>query len=114
MIRTSILSIENGSNAVINYFANGSKSYSKERLEVYSQGRTLIMDNFRTTKGYGFKGFRKLKTKMNKGHLSQFENYLTSVTEGKEALISFESLMNTSRASIAAIESLKTKGWVAV
>ena len=109
-----LLKFENGSNAVINYFANGSKSYSKERLEVYSQGRTLIMDNFRTTKGYGFKGFSKLKTKMNKGHLSQFENYLTGVIEGKEALISFESLMNTSKASIAAIESLKTKRWVSI
>ena len=109
-----LLRFENGSNAVINYFANGSKSYSKERLEVYSQGRTLIMDNFRTTKGYGFKGFSKLKTKMNKGHLSQFENYLATVQEGKEALISFESLMNTSKASIAAIESLKTKSWVSI
>ncbi len=109
-----LLRFENGSNAVINYFANGSKSYSKERLEVYSQGRTLIMDNFRTTKGYGFKGFSKLKTKMNKGHLSQFENYFASIIEGNESLINFESLMNTSRASIAAIESLKTKSWVAI
>lgn len=32
-----ILRYENGSNAVINYFANGSKAYSKERIEVYSQ-----------------------------------------------------------------------------
>jgi predicted dehydrogenase/threonine dehydrogenase-like Zn-dependent dehydrogenase len=109
-----LLRFENGSNAVINYFANGSKSYSKERLEVYSQDRTLIMDNFRTTKGYGFKGFSKLKTKMNKGHLSQFENYIASITEGNGSLIDFESLMNTSRASIAAIESLKTKSWVSV
>ena len=109
-----LLRFENGSNAVINYFANGSKGYSKERLEVYSQGRTLIMDNFRTTKGYGFKGFSKLKTKMDKGHLSQFENYFTSVKEGNNPLINFESLMNTSRASIAAIESLKTESWVTI
>ena len=109
-----LLRFENGSNGVINYFANGSKSYSKERLEVYSQGRTLIMDNFRTTKGYGFKGSSKLKTKMNKGHLTQFENYFANIKEGKESLINFESLMNTSRASIAAIESLKTKGWVSI
>ncbi|WP_343486594.1 bi-domain-containing oxidoreductase [Allomuricauda sp. d1] len=109
-----LLRFENGSNAVINYFANGSKSYSKERLEVYSQGRTIIMDNFRITKGYGFKGFGKLKTKMDKGHLSQFENYIAGIAEGNGSLIDFESIMNTSRASIAAIESLKTKSWVSV
>ena len=51
-----LLKYENGSNAVINYFANGSKSYSKERVEVYSQERTLVMDNWRTLKGFGFKG----------------------------------------------------------
>ena len=32
-----LLKYENGTNAVINYFANGSKSYAKERVEVFSQ-----------------------------------------------------------------------------
>ena len=39
--------LEDGSNAVINYFSNGSKKYSKERVEVYSQEKTWIVDNFR-------------------------------------------------------------------
>ena len=47
-----LLKYENGSNAVINYFANGSKAYSKERFEVYSQERTLVMDNWRKLVGY--------------------------------------------------------------
>ncbi len=58
-----LVKLENGSTGVINYFSNGAKSYSKERLEVYSQDRTLTMDNFIKTTGYGFKGFSKLKTK---------------------------------------------------
>jgi len=32
-----LLKYRNGSNAVINYFANGNKGYAKERVEVYSQ-----------------------------------------------------------------------------
>ena len=60
--------MENGSSGVVNYFANGAKSYSKERLEVFSQEKVLIMDNFMKTTGYGFKGFSKLKTKLDKGH----------------------------------------------
>ncbi|MDR1610873.1 MAG: bi-domain-containing oxidoreductase, partial [Candidatus Symbiothrix sp.] len=43
-----LLKYENGANAVINYFANGSKAYSKERIEAYSQERTLILDNWMT------------------------------------------------------------------
>ena len=42
-----LLKYENGSNAVINYFSNGSKSYSKERIEIYSQERTIIVDNWK-------------------------------------------------------------------
>ena len=63
-----LLRYENGSNAVINYFANGNKAYSKERIEVHSQGRSLVMDNWRTLRGFGFKGFSRLKKKQDKGH----------------------------------------------
>src|SRR6185295_6456072 len=48
-----LLQYENGSTGVINYFANGSKEYSKERIEVYTQERTLVTDNFSLTTGYG-------------------------------------------------------------
>ena len=51
-----LLKYKNGSTGVINYFSNGSKSYPKERIEVYSQERTLIMDNFRITKVMDLKG----------------------------------------------------------
>lgn len=54
-----LLKMENGSTGVINYFSNGSKAYSKERVEVFSQERTLIMDNFRKTEAFGVKGFKK-------------------------------------------------------
>ena len=37
-----LLKYENGSNAVINYFSNGSKTYSKERIEVHQQNSTLV------------------------------------------------------------------------
>ena len=109
-----LLKYENGSTGVINYFANGSKSYSKERVEVFSQERTFIMDNFRRTDAYGVKGFSKLKTRMDKGHKNQFHELIKRVKEGGKPLISFDEIVNTTRASFAAIESLKTGGWVEI
>ena len=109
-----LLKYENGSTGVINYFSNGSKSYSKERIEVYSQDRTLIMDNFRTTVGYGFKGFSRLKTKLDKGHKNQFVRLINQVKNGGQALIPFDEIVNTTKASFAALESLKTNNWVEV
>ncbi len=107
-----LLRFQNGSNAVINYFSNGSKSYSKERVEVFSRERVFIMDNFRTTKGFGAKGFKDLKTKIDKGHKIQFKTYINRIQNGGEAIISFTDIVNVTKASFAAIESLREKKWI--
>lgn len=109
-----LLKFENGSTGVINYFSNGSKSYSKERVEVFSQNRTIIMDNFRKTKAYGFKGFSGMKTRLDKGHKTQFLLLIDRVKNGGEPLIPIDELINTTKASFAAIQSLKEKRWIDV
>lgn len=109
-----LLKYEDGSNAVINYFSNGSKSYAKERIEVYSQERTAIINNFTRSEGFGFKGFKSLKTSLDKGHKAQFKELISRVKNGGEALIPFDELVNTTRASFAALQSLKENRWVDV
>lgn len=107
-----LLKYENGSTGVINYFSNGSKTYSKERIEVYSQERTLILDNFQTLKGFGFKNFSSLKTSLDKGHKKQFELLIDNLKNGGDSLIPFDEIINTTKASFAAIESLKKQSWI--
>lgn len=108
-----LLRYENGSQGVINYFANGSKAYSKERVEVYSQNRTAIIDNFRKIDYFGFsaKGF---KSGQDKGHQEQFNRYYKSLQSGIGPIVPFSEVMNASRAAIAAVESLKQGAWVIV
>ena len=107
-----LLKYENGSNAVINYFSNGSKAYSKERVEVFSQERTLVMDNWRKLKAYGFKGFSKSNSKQDKGHFNQFQQLVDQQKSGGQPIIPFDSIINTTKASFAALHSLKSGGWV--
>jgi predicted dehydrogenase/threonine dehydrogenase-like Zn-dependent dehydrogenase len=109
-----LLKYEDGSTGVINYFSNGSKAYSKERVEVYSQNRTAIIDNFRQTTGFGFKGFSKLKTSLDKGHKNEFVLLVNRVKSGGPPLIPFDEILNTTKASFAAIESLKNNTWVEI
>lgn len=109
-----LLKYENGTNAVVNYFANGSKAYAKERVEVFSQGKVLVLDNWRKLEGYGVKGFSKMIGTMDKGHKRQFALLNERVLKGGEALIPYESIVNTTRASFACIESLKKKAWIEV
>lgn len=108
------LKFENGSQGVINYFSNGSKAYSKERIEVYSQNRTLVLDNFRKLEGFGFKGFSKMSGKQNKGHQQQFQQLIQTIENGSNPLIPFEELINSTQTVIAAIESLQKKSWIKV
>ena len=109
-----LLKYENGTNAVINYFANGSKAYSKERVEVFSQERTLVMDNWRRLNAYGFKGFSKSSSKQDKGHYNQFNELITQQQKGGFPIIPFDEIVNTTKASFAAIESLKQGKWIEV
>jgi predicted dehydrogenase len=108
-----LLKYRNGSVGVINYFSNGSKAYSKERVEVYSQGRTLVIDNFRRLECFGFvgKGFSRSQ---DKGHYDQFKLLQEKLSKGGNELIGIKETLNTSRAVIAAIESLKQGSWIKV
>ncbi|MDX1767074.1 MAG: bi-domain-containing oxidoreductase [Arenibacter troitsensis] len=109
-----LLKYENGSNAVINYFSNGSKAYSKERVEVFSQERTLVMDNWRKLKAYGFKGFSKSSTKQDKGHFNQFQQLVQQQKLGGQPIIPFNSIINTTKASFAALHSLRSGEWIKI
>jgi len=106
-----LLKYKNGSTGVINYFANGSKAYSKERVEIYSQNRTIVIDNFRKSKYFGFKS-SGLSKSQDKGHYEQFRLFVDRLKNGGEPIIPYSEIMNTSWAAIAALESLKSRKWV--
>jgi hypothetical protein len=103
------LGFADGSAGTVNYFANGSKSYPKEVLEVFSQGRIARLENFRVTTGYGFKGLGRFKTwRQDKGHRQEIASFVERVTGGGQPLIPFVELENATRASFAAMESAST------
>jgi len=63
------LAFGDGSIGTIHYFANGNKGFPKERLEVFCGGKILQMDNFKMLRGWGWKGFKKMKLwRQDKGH----------------------------------------------
>ncbi len=109
-----LLRYENGSTGVINYFSNGNKAYAKERVEVYSQERTLILDNFRTLTGYGFRGFSRLAGQQNKGHTEQLTQLIEQIRTGNNPLIPFADIINTTQTMLAALQSLRENRWVDV
>ena len=54
------LGFEDGSFGTIMYLANGASNFPKERVEVFTEGKVLQLDNFRRLKGFGWQGFKKM------------------------------------------------------
>ncbi|WP_317046661.1 Gfo/Idh/MocA family protein [Spirosoma pollinicola] len=119
-----LLRYENGSTAAINYFSNGNKAYPKERVEVYSQERTLVLNNFRRLTGYGFRRFSWKWGRQDKGHVEQMKRLIEVVRSGQsdtnesqklaQALISFAEIINTTQTMFAALQSLRESRFVDV
>lgn len=102
---TILLEFADGSTGVVHYLANGSKRYPKERLEAFSEGRVLVLDNFRELRGYEWKGFgRQRLTRQDKGHAAEVAAFIARVLEGGELLIPWIELEEITLATFQAVE----------
>ena len=103
------LAFENGSIGTIAYYANGSKSLSKEYIEVYRAGLTAVLTDFRDLKIYG-KGRVDRKKLMNqdKGQKPMVSGFIDAATRNAEAPIPFSEIEATTRATFRVLESLRT------
>jgi predicted dehydrogenase len=101
-----VLTFTDGSIGTINYFANGAKSYPKETLQIFFDGKVLVNENFRVTRAFGIKGFRTFKTlRQDKGHSQEIAAFVRYLSVGGEKLMPFESLRNVTLATFAAAKS---------
>ena len=104
---TISLKFNDGSLGIVNYFSNGPKNYSKEKYELFVEGKVITMDNFKVTRGYGYGNFKKFRTMtQDKGHKKEISEFLNKL-KTQEVLIPFEELENSTAASIHAAESMK-------
>ena len=98
---TISLRFEDGSVATVNYFANGSKKFPKERVEVFCGGRVLVNDNFRTLRAYGWPGVRTMRLRsQDKGHAAGMAAFIDAVRAGGPAPIPVQELLEVSEATI--------------
>jgi len=104
---TISLRFKDGSTAAIHYLGNGSKSFPKERIEAFYEGKVLVLDNFKSMKGYGV-SLNKSSMKQDKGHESEVELFVKAVENGTAAPIPFDQIIEVSKATWLAMESSNT------
>lgn len=95
------LGFADGSTATIHYFANGDRRFGKERIEVFSDGRILALDNFRRLRGYGWKkaGLRSAWTQ-DKGQSACVAAFVDAIATGTPSPIPYEEIVEVSRTTI--------------
>jgi len=95
------LGFEDGSIGAIHYFANGSKAYPKERIEVFAVGRILQLDNFRVLRGFDWPGFKTNRLwRQDKGQRACAREFVNRVKEAGASPIPWNEILEVSRVTI--------------
>ena len=103
------LGMRDGSVASIVYTASGDKAVSKEHIEVFCDRSVARIDDFKS--GVFIRGGKSTRLgggSQDKGHAAEIASFLDAVRNGTEAPISLESLVATSLACFASVESVRS------
>ncbi|HEX3966287.1 MAG TPA: bi-domain-containing oxidoreductase [Trebonia sp.] len=98
----------NGASGTISYLAGGSVRFPKETMDATGGGRSARLDNFKTATVWTARGTSSAKARggQDKGQQSEMSRFVDAVRTRGPMPISIDSLLATTRATIAVGESL--------
>ena len=83
--KSIVLKYKDGSVANIEYFANGSKELSKEFMEIHFDGKSIVLDDYKSLTGYGV-GVKEISTNVSqKGQLEELEELFWALKGSKKS-----------------------------
>jgi len=100
------LKYTDGSVCTLIYTALGAAELPKEYIEIYSDGKTLIIDDFKELRVYGSKA-KGWKGSQDKGHLRELEEFAQVVLKGGPWPISLDELVRATEISFLVDEEVK-------
>ena len=97
-----------GASGTIAYLTGGSTRYPKETMDATGGGRNARLDNFRSAAVWTGRGRKTAKARggQDKGQLTELEEFVEAVRTGAPMPIPIDSLLATTRATIAVGDSL--------
>src|SRR5690242_10844857 len=102
-IATLSLSFGEGSVSAIHYIASGARSYPKERVECFFDGRTVSIDNWRRLRDWGSAiPWRVGAGTQDKGHADELRAWLRAIRSGGPAPIPLDEIIEVSRWAVHA------------
>lgn len=102
------LEFANGSVGVVTYIANGSRSFGKESIEAFGGGLSARLDDYRSLHiQSGSRSTRRTAhLRQDKGHRAEWQAIARHLTTNAPAPIPFDEIVHSTRATLAAWESL--------
>ncbi|HET6846726.1 MAG TPA: bi-domain-containing oxidoreductase [Anaerolineales bacterium] len=107
-------SFADGSVGVVDYLSNGDTSLPKERLEVFSSGKTAILDDFRSLELRHGGTRRLIQQDQDKGWANEWRSLSEAIREGGAPPIPYDQLLGVTRAMLAAVQSVRTRQSVSI
>lgn len=106
---TIALQYRNGSIGSVCYFANGSRMVPKEYVEIFRNGTTSQLNDFREVTLFGAgKPEKERLLLQDKGQKNEVRQFLEAVQGGKPAPIPYEEIRSTSLVTFGVLESLRS------
>ena len=106
-MKSGRLRFANGSVGTISYVGGGNARFPKETLDITGGGRNGRLDNFQSASVWtGRKPATRKARSTDKGQRIELEHFVAAVKSGGPMPISFDSLIATTRATIAVDRSL--------
>jgi predicted dehydrogenase/threonine dehydrogenase-like Zn-dependent dehydrogenase len=101
------LRFADGSQGTVSYLANGDRSFSKERIEVFGGGRVAVLEDFRRLElvRNGKRQVLRSFLRQDKGHRGEWEAFAAAIKNGTESPIPFREIVSTMMATFALEQS---------
>jgi predicted dehydrogenase/threonine dehydrogenase-like Zn-dependent dehydrogenase len=104
------LKMEDGSIGTLIYVANGDPCFEKERIEVFGQGRTAVIENWHVARLIAKGRTRKVRPgRTGKGHGNELPAFVSAIANPRQARLRFDDAVATTQTSLAVVDSLRSR-----
>ena len=103
-----------GSIGVVDYLANGDKSFPKERVEVFCGGMVAVLDDFVSLQTTQNGKMKEERVAQDKGWGAEIAALVESIQMGGDPPIPYEQLIGVTKSTLAAVESLRSSKSISI
>lgn len=108
------VSYDDGSLGSLLYLTHGGTRVPKEEIEVSADGKTVRLHNFSELEVYEGDGRRRRRARLDKGQPAELEAFVAAARSGGPMPVAVDSLFDTTLATLAVEQSLRTGSPVAL